>query len=298
MPSKLSWIRTPFDALYDSCWKTRRDKKFKKGCEEDRDLVVEANERLASSTIHDFPLDVAQFSARGVLSKDELIDLYVKGLRKLKGAQKYVIEIKRQARCHCPYCGKGVPDLELTLDHFFPKSVYPLLSISPANLIPACRDCNEGQKHDYVFNSVDEMPYNPYFEDVPIARWLLATIVVVDGSPHVSYSVRDVEPGEHKEDRLRAENYFNLFNLGNRYSLIATDELSANQYKDILYYGKCGREEFLKIHMREYERLLRQGTSVYGEYWRISLELALATSQEYCSFLEEESKKGLDNDLK
>lgn len=49
----------------------------------------------------------------------------------------------------CPVCDKEISDEDLDddiavcdLDHFFPKSVYPFLSVHPYNLIPACKECN------------------------------------------------------------------------------------------------------------------------------------------------------------
>ena len=52
----------------------------------------------------------------------------------------------------CPVCdtdfsdlnSRGIPECEL--DHFFPKSSYPMLSIHPFNLIPACNSCNSKRK--------------------------------------------------------------------------------------------------------------------------------------------------------
>jgi hypothetical protein len=49
----------------------------------------------------------------------------------------------------CPICDKEISDGDVDeniavcdLDHFFPKSVYPFLSVHPYNLIPACKECN------------------------------------------------------------------------------------------------------------------------------------------------------------
>ena len=39
----------------------------------------------------------------------------------------------------CPYCSQR---LIKTLDHYLPKSIYPYFSVTPINLVPACRDCN------------------------------------------------------------------------------------------------------------------------------------------------------------
>ena len=55
----------------------------------------------------------------------------------------------------CPYCNaaltivtqksKGEKYARFQLDHYFPKSRYPLLSISFFNLIPSCNNCNQSK---------------------------------------------------------------------------------------------------------------------------------------------------------
>ncbi len=49
----------------------------------------------------------------------------------------------------CPICDKEISDNDFVndisvceLDHFFPVSVYPFLSVHPYNLIPTCHECN------------------------------------------------------------------------------------------------------------------------------------------------------------
>lgn len=55
----------------------------------------------------------------------------------------------------CPYCqqnfaftvlGEGQGSFRPTLDHFFPKSIYPYLSLSLYNLVPSCYVCNSSLK--------------------------------------------------------------------------------------------------------------------------------------------------------
>lgn len=46
------------------------------------------------------------------------------------------------------------------LDHWFPKSVYPLLSLSIYNLIPSCTVCNSSAKGDTIFRLTTHV--NPY----------------------------------------------------------------------------------------------------------------------------------------
>lgn len=62
----------------------------------------------------------------------------------------------------CPFCGEGVPR---NIDHFLPKSVYPLLAVTPANLVPSCRDCNMEKNND-IPQENEDVPLHPYFDDI------------------------------------------------------------------------------------------------------------------------------------
>lgn len=53
----------------------------------------------------------------------------------------------------CPACDGKAPDLiggkrESDVDHFLPKSKYPLLALHPHNLVPICIECNQRIKSD------------------------------------------------------------------------------------------------------------------------------------------------------
>lgn len=73
----------------------------------------------------------------------------------------------------CPYCNAQytlyVNDssskelLKFQYDHFFPKSMFPYLSISLYNLIPSCANCNV-KKSDKLLNLVDH--YHPYHSEL------------------------------------------------------------------------------------------------------------------------------------
>ncbi|MFG6318797.1 MAG: hypothetical protein K1W33_02895, partial [Clostridia bacterium] len=74
----------------------------------------------------------------------------------------------------CPYCNRNYVTVINTrtrkkrpqLDHFFPKSLFPLLSVSIANLIPSCSYCNQ-LKSDRFFPLSDNIyPYNEGIEDI------------------------------------------------------------------------------------------------------------------------------------
>lgn len=78
----------------------------------------------------------------------------------------------------CPYCNENFtyqlldnerrtkkifPNITIRadLDHFFPKSQYPLLAVTLYNLVPSCKVCNSSVKGDFEFD-FDKKPLNPY----------------------------------------------------------------------------------------------------------------------------------------
>ncbi|HZO71712.1 MAG TPA: hypothetical protein VFB60_05875 [Ktedonobacteraceae bacterium] len=50
----------------------------------------------------------------------------------------------------CPACDGQRPDMDdrCDIDHFFPKALYPFLSMRAANLVPICVECNRVYKKD------------------------------------------------------------------------------------------------------------------------------------------------------
>ena len=73
----------------------------------------------------------------------------------------------------CPYCNAqntlitekdyGKEVMKFQLDHFFPKSEYPYLSISLYNLIPSCANCNLTKSSKSLNRKTH---YNPYDMDL------------------------------------------------------------------------------------------------------------------------------------
>lgn len=49
--------------------------------------------------------------------------------------------------CTCAVCEGTMKDGK-TIEHYFPKSLYPVLSVHPHNLLPLCKQCNNVYKRD------------------------------------------------------------------------------------------------------------------------------------------------------
>lgn len=73
----------------------------------------------------------------------------------------------------CPYCNrqyitpiyKKRGKVRADLDHFYPKSKYPYLSMSIHNLVPACKFCNSSLKGKKEFSPDDINPFEYSYDD-------------------------------------------------------------------------------------------------------------------------------------
>ena len=73
----------------------------------------------------------------------------------------------------CPFCGIGTVN---TLDHFLPKDRFPVFSVTPVNLVPACKWC-QGEKGEYYPTSKGQQLIHPYFDNLEPTIWLSAEVI-------------------------------------------------------------------------------------------------------------------------
>ena len=134
--------------------------------------------------------------------------------------QKYYDEIKLLSPNNiCPYCLKREVR---NLDHFLPKTEYPSLSISDANLIPSCSDCN----HDKL-NST-EIYINYYFEEIDDAPYMKCYADFNDGDINFRYEL--VKPSSWDDDKFnRLKNQFEQTKLLKFYAEQAKIEYSRKE---------------------------------------------------------------------
>ncbi|MFE9466675.1 HNH endonuclease [Streptomyces virginiae] len=125
----------------------------------------------------------------------------------------------------CPLCGHGYAN---TLDHNLPKASYPLLAVTPANLVPACLTCNHA-KGESAPASAAEQTLHPYFDDITDHAWLAARLTAPPG-PGVFHYVNP-HPDWTPTLTARVTQHFRTFKLGNPYSAQVGTELGAlNDY--------------------------------------------------------------------
>ena len=125
--------------------------------------------------LHEFP---SGNLLESLISKKELTNLYNYKLVKENGRPDYLalkkytsfdyyefIELNPQ----CPYC--LVKNVE-QLDHYLPKDLYPLLSVSTLNLIPSCSSCNTIKKTLTGKNQF----IHPFFDEISDFEWLFIDV--------------------------------------------------------------------------------------------------------------------------
>lgn len=206
---------------------------------------------------------------------DDFIKIYSqKMLPKNAVGRKYYNEIKALApHGKCPICNQR---LVTTLDHFLPKKHYPIYSITPINLIPACSDCNR-LKLDSIPSFPEDVFLHPYFDDITNARWLKA--VVIEGENiRISYEINtNCSLSDVLKSRLIHQ--FNTVQLSSLYSLQAASEEVAirSMYKKLYLSGGIQQVKF-HLNNQAQSRSLTNKNS-----WQSALYTALSESEWYCS---------------
>ncbi|MBX9967217.1 HNH endonuclease [Priestia aryabhattai] len=109
----------------------------------------------------------------------------------------------------CPYCDlkEVVHSSDISIDHFLPKSKYPLLSINSTNLIVSCSGCNDRIKRASIYFPI----FHPFKHRINENIDLKFNIYL----PPYSIKLLPKTMGIVKE---QVENYELLFNLNETYS--------------------------------------------------------------------------------
>ncbi len=173
----------------------------------------------------------------------------------------------------CPLCNVGTV---ATLDHYLPKAHYPIMSVIPLNLVPACRDCNT-IKSDEKICSPEFQALHPYYDNIEKDCWLKAK-VLQSAPPVVAFFV---SPPPLWDDLLsaRTKNHFSMFGLSLVYSVRAATEIVAISHR-LKNLHKTGGEIAVRGHLSE-EAISRR--SAAPNSWQTATYEALAADNWFCS---------------
>ena len=211
-------------------------------------------------------------TVNGQISRAEMEAFYTKTFMRKGGPTRSIYDAIRAGAPGgiCPLCNQRPVS---TLDHHLAKSEHATLTITPINLVPACKDCNTDSSVRRPA-SRSEQTLHPYFDSVDGEIWLTAQ--VVEGSPPIL--VFSPTPPAHWPPDLQAmvKNHFDVFGLAELYGVHAASEL-VNIYFDIVSNPLPTGQ--LQAHLREQASNRRK---VVRNSWQAALYQALSQSDWFC----------------
>ena len=168
----------------------------------------------------------------------------------------------------CPLCGQRVV---ATLDHYLPKSRYAALAVNPANLIPACSDCNKA-KSDAVEDTL-----HPYYDNIENDLWLRAELREV--RPASARFFADPPAAWTSTLAERVTRHFKTFGLNKLYAVHAAQELSGMQWQ-LSKLASTGNAKLVRPYLTDRAESWR---AVHLNSWHVALYDCLASSDWFCS---------------
>ena len=191
--------------------------------------VLQYCESKTSDLIHTISTHSEIKGVNGIVSKKEMQWLYKNTLLNKSKAElrEYYDKILASAyHGKCCYCGENDA---VSVDHYLPKSKYPVFAVILINLLPTCSDCNSKQKKDHEINSENEALFHPYYDEWDEEEWLVASVTTDDKRDLSNLLFKyDVVKPENWSDLLyeRVKFHFDKFKLGLLYSKKAKEHLN------------------------------------------------------------------------
>ena len=261
--------------VFAACTSRIRDPDLKLRMRSVAHLVVAASadfDGLAAQTrLHQF---ARQAVVGGVVSTAEMEAVYTQRMAKKSapGRDAYDELFNSAPNGKCPLCGHRTVS---TLDHHLPKAHYPVLSVVPLNLVPACGDCNKS-KLAALPTSENEETLHPYYDNIEGERWLYAEVVV--GTP-AALRFR-VQPPANWSLVLaeRVALHFKTLGLGALYSAESADEL-LNIRGQLETIHAAGGAALVETELRERAASCRRARM---NGWRTAAFEAFADSAWFC----------------
>lgn len=175
----------------------------------------------------------------------------------------------------CPFCGLGQVR---TLDHYLPKAKFPILSVLPFNLVPACADCNKDKTAGIATNA-GEQCLHPYFDRGHFIneQWLYAE--VIESIPATIRFFVEAPTNWPVIDRQRVKSHFVDFKLAGRFAIQAADEITTLKGELQYDYPITGVEGV----RHELEKKASVAESLHKNSWKTAMYQALAANDWYCN---------------
>ncbi|WP_027834869.1 hypothetical protein [Maritalea myrionectae] len=172
----------------------------------------------------------------------------------------------------CPMCGQRTVG---TLDHYLAQSLHPALTITPANLLPSCADCNKS-KLDAQPLQENEQTLHPYFDNVDDSAWLFAELL--EESPAALRYVVKPPAGWSATKQERVLHHFVVFGLGALYASHSAAELVNIRY-GLQRISKLGTAKEVREHL---QLQFESHQDAHPNSWQTAMYRALVASDWFC----------------
>ncbi len=229
-------------------------------------------EQLATNTcLHQFAREAV---VGGVVSTAEMEAVYTQRMAKKRAPGRDIYDklISLAPYGKCPLCGHRTVS---TLDHHLPKAHYPILVVTPLNLVPSCSDCNKSKLSSHPASAREET-LHPYFDDIEGEQWLFAE--VLPSSP--ATLLFRVDAPEVWDEILvdRVALHFKTLGLASLYASQAADEL-LNIRHQLRIIHVAGGAAAVQLEMHARAESCRE---ININSWRTATFEAFARSDWFC----------------
>jgi len=199
-----------------------------------------------------------------------------------KGRKHYDVIRLSAPNGKCPLCSQRTVS---TLDHYLPKAFYPLLSVTPINLIPSCSDCNKGKLGDSPTKSKEET-LHPYYDDVESFSWLKMQLITVNPLVVKFYVSCPQEIETLLQQRIQY--HFEKFKLNELFVPHAIVEFVCRKKQFENLYQNGGTTALTDFLEESYESII---SSYYKNSWQTAFYEGLLNNEEFCNggFIDEKA---------
>lgn len=210
----------------------------------------------------------------GLITAAEMANHYAGRMARARSPGRMVYDQLMAAAPHgrCPFCGQRIV---AQLDHYLPKSAYPVFAVTPANLVPSCADCNKA-KGERRPVAPSESFLHPYFDRIEGSRWLYADVQET-APPSVQFFV-SAPTGWDGVTVARVERQFQVLGLASLYSSLAADELVNLRHQLVMLHVYGGVDAVRK----QLEDRAASCFTARPNSWQTATYEALRSSSWYC----------------
>lgn len=207
------------------------------------------------------------------VSGDEMRKVYKTRMVGSKSPGRYFYDKVRAMSTNniCPFCGIRIVK---TVDHYLPKSLYPIFSVIPINLLPSCSDCNK-LKDDYFPRCHEKELLHPFFDNLTTEIWLKCEVL----SPYLKYEFYVDSPSSwNRQLSNRVENHLKVLKLKELFALQCASEYSGSLLYFKNTFNKKGQQGLMEYLLEMYE----SNENDLKNHWKTAFYMGLYNNSDFC----------------